>query len=771
MWHRGTPRGTALEERGARWVQSGHKHVIVSGGREFKGRASGQGGMRVGEKDGVMGKLLKWLGGILVLVLVVAIGALFLIDPNDYRDEIAGAVHRQTGREFAIEGDIRLSLFPWVGVELESVRLGNAAGFGTDPFLYAGAVQVRVRLLPLLHKQVEMSRVVLNGLRLNLARDAQGHTNWDDLVQRFSSPSQQSATARAPAPAAAPSGSPLGALAGLSLGGISVQDAAIRWDDAQAGQRLQLKPVNLELGALAPGQAVPVKFQLGLQSSQPPAELDLRGHGQVRIAASLDRLDIAPFGLHLTATGKGVPGGKLSADLDSRARLDLARDRLALENLQLSALGLKLALVGTAEGLRSAPRFNGSLKLDPFSPRTLLGRLGVELPPMADAKALGKAALDTRVVATPHDLALDGLTLTLDDSHLGGQVKVLAFKGPVVRYGLMLDGIDVDRYLPPPAKDGGKGGGTAAAGSGGATPATAAAGGSQALPLDLLRALDVAGTLKIGRLKVAGVRSQDLVLTLKAAKGRIRLHPARASLYQGSYQGDLRLDVRGKQPRFQTDERLQGVQAGPLLQDLLGQDRLQGKADVSVRLSGRSLDPVAVRPTLNGKLAFRFADGAIEGVDIARLIREAQARIKGRSLPPANGPVQTDFTELSGTATITRGILVNKDLAGKSPLLRVSGHGRVDLPGEKLDYLLTTRIVGTLQGQGGKDLAQLKGLAIPVRIWGDFSAPRYQVRLEKVLGQAVKAKAKRKVQQKLQQKLQKKLGTDLGNKLKGLFGR
>ena len=99
-----------------------------------------------------------------------------------------------------------------------------------------------------------------------------------------------------------------------------------------------------------------------------------------------------------------------------------------------------------------------------------------------------------------------------------------------------------------------------------------------------------------------------------------------------------------------------------------------------------------MRKTLNGRAAFTFLDGAVKGVNIGRMIREAKARIEGEPLPPSDEPLQTDFTELSGSINFTDGVGRNDDLHAKSPLLRIRGKGTADLPREQVDYLLTTAI-------------------------------------------------------------------------------
>jgi AsmA protein len=86
------------------------------------------------------------------------------------------------------------------------------------------------------------------------------------------------------------------------------------------------------------------------------------------------------------------------------------------------------------------------------------------------------------------------------------------------------------------------------------------------------------------------------------------------------------------------------------------------------------------------------------------------------------------------------------------------------LPKETIDYTLTTKFVGSLKGQGGEGMEELKGLSIPVRVGGTFSKPTYTPDLAAVLTDAAKAEVEKKVE-KEKKKLQKKLGDDLTDKL------
>src|SRR3954462_2843735 len=127
-----------------------------------------------------IGKILAVVAGVLVVVIIViAIALPFVIDPNNYKNQIIQAVKQQTGRELKIGGKIGWSVFPWIGVEMRELEFSNAPGFGNQPFARIDPAGVKVKLLPLLKKDVVVDKVVLAGLNLNLAKDRSGKTNWD----------------------------------------------------------------------------------------------------------------------------------------------------------------------------------------------------------------------------------------------------------------------------------------------------------------------------------------------------------------------------------------------------------------------------------------------------------------------------------------------------------------------------------------------------------------------------------------------------------------
>ncbi|MGB1541596.1 MAG: AsmA family protein, partial [Cycloclasticus sp.] len=200
-----------------------------------------------------MRTLFKILGGLVLLLVVTIIVAPMLIDPNDYREEIQAVVKDKTGRDLSINGDLNLSIFPWVGVGINEVSLSNATGFNAEYFAEIQEANVKVKLLPLLSRQVEVSTVVLKGMRLNLAKDKRGKTNWEDMIQSSAEGDKKPSDTNADQA----SGAALGAIA---IGGVQIVDASISWDDASKGESYNLTDLGLSTDALSLGSPMGVEL-------------------------------------------------------------------------------------------------------------------------------------------------------------------------------------------------------------------------------------------------------------------------------------------------------------------------------------------------------------------------------------------------------------------------------------------------------------------------------------------------------------------------------
>jgi len=208
---------------------------------------------------------------------------------------------------------------------------------------------------------------------------------------------------------------------------------------------------------------------------------------------------------------------------------------------------------------------------------------------------------------------------------------------------------------------------------------------------------------------------------------------------------------------------------------------LEGKGDVAADVTSQGSTVSELKKALAGTAALKLADGALKGIDIAGSIRKAKARLgalRGEQAQAADHGQRTDFSELTATFKIANGVARNNDLDMKSPLLRVAGEGEINIGADSLNYLVRATIVGTTKGQGGRDVDELHGVTVPVRVSGPLASPSYKLDF----GKAATDTAKQRVTDELRKRLggggaQDSAGKDAAkpgsarDALKGLFGR
>src|SRR5262245_7377671 len=154
-----------------------------------------------------MKKVLWIVGGLIGLLIVVALASPFFVDLNNYKAEIAAQAKKATGRDLAIDGDISLSILPTPGVTVSGIRFGNAPGGSVPDMATLESAKVKVALMPLISGQVVVEEVELDKPTFIFEKFKDGSGNW-----------QVAPEAEAPQPGVTPEPSP----APSSGGGMGV---------------------------------------------------------------------------------------------------------------------------------------------------------------------------------------------------------------------------------------------------------------------------------------------------------------------------------------------------------------------------------------------------------------------------------------------------------------------------------------------------------------------------------------------------------------------
>ncbi len=471
------------------------------------------------------------------------------------------------------------------------------------------------------------------------------------------------------------------------------------------------------------GDSGAVKGNFAVIGQELPAVLRAIGHKDLAGSLQSFILDLGidggrrnvvlePFSLKALFAGDQIPGSPVNLAMNAKATMDLEQQNLAVEGLRIRGLGLDVNGHLSATRFVSDPDYQGELRVEEFNLRELLRQMNLKVPDTADAATLRKVALNSAFQGTRSDLDVNSLGLVLDDTRMDGRLSVHDFGSPAYRFNLDVDSIDLDRYLPVKEAKTRKG-----------EPQDAT---TTPLPVETLRNLNAEGELRIGQMILSKARLADLRLKLTAGNGEIKLDPSTASLYQGGFTGDLALNVKDDLPRMTLNAALSGIQVEPLMADVKGKARVRGTGDFSAALSAAGADTFAMKQTLNGKMSFRFKDGAIKGYNLGKILRMANQLQTNFSLKVSDRE-ETDFTEITGNPVAENGVIRLDDLTGKSPAVRLGGAGVItDLRNQVMDYTITARLVATSTGQGGRELQQgkLEGVPLDCRIHGPVDEPR-----------------------------------------------
>ncbi|MGK8175855.1 AsmA family protein [Aeromonas dhakensis] len=717
-----------------------------------------------------MKKIIYILLG-LALAAVVAITALVsLIDPNQFKPQLVEQVRKSTGRELVMEGAIGWRFWPSLGLSLEKVALRNPAGFAEPDLVRFERGEASVGLLPLLSHRLEIGKVTLSGAHLFIQTKADGSSNLSDLIKTTKQGADASPAGESqPAAPAASDKQPWQ----ISLQGVELQQASALLQDDRNGTVSRLEQLDLNLGQLVVDQWVPVT--LAAKGAQGELAFDLKGQAQLRLAQDESHSELKDLSLE----------GSLKDPVQRLDAFSLKADRLALgewSSLTLSLQGAqgaadKPTLAGTLEGTLKA-RLDENRQLLEVSDAVLAAKLsGDALPrPQLQVKLAGfaRAELDKQSVT------LTNLVMGVDDALLSGNGSVQLGAVPRVEFDLKGEALDLDDWLGKSAKAApatATSGAAAPAGTPAQTAAPAAKALSTAEPdLTALKSVDLAGRLQLGSVRLKGLDLSAVDLQLALAGGQLTLKQFSAGVAGGKVTASGVLDARQKPARYQAHKRVQGVDVRPLLQTLAQTDLLEGKGDLEVEVQGAGLSELALRSRMQGKVNLKLSDGALHGINLAEMIREARATLTGKGADQVKEARKTDFSALTASFRIADGVAQSDDIQLFAPALRVKGQGQTALVPETLDFLFLTSVVESSKGQGGKTVDELKDITIPVRIGGHWQAPSYRLDVKALLSN--NKLLEEKARKEAERGLKKLLGDKADNEgvkgvadqlLKGLF--
>ncbi|HUX92147.1 MAG TPA: AsmA family protein [Gallionellaceae bacterium] len=687
-------------------------------------------------------------GVVIVLILIAGIIslALYMFDANYFKSQMVEYVKTHNQRDLTLEGDIKVTFFPKLGLDSGKMTLSQRnSGKG---FASIENARLYVAWWPLLRKQLQIESVALDGVHANLIRYKNGSTNIDDLLTTDAS---------------------LGDIK-FEIDSIRLNNSSANLQDETAGIFLSLHNVNIETGKLSDSTPGTVAANFRLESAKPHIDTKVKLNSHVLFELKTNHYEFAnleaemegEFGalsnlaVNFQGTINSYPAlqrlviDKFSTSakgkLENRrlvAKLDIPKLQLEKNKLTGNSLSLTSSLLQEEENLTTTlqlPAFemtdkklqseNITANIDWFKAgRTLQGKINsplsidfesllIQLPAVVSSFSGSHPALSSKLTAnisgnmqanlSDQNIKF-GLKAKIDDSSIVGSFGMQDFSHPAYTFDIGANTIDLDRYL---ATDWSK------------------RLQDDALPFDFsaLKELNLRGKLRSNDFKFAKLKVSNLVAEIKGEQSTLLIEPLGAHLYGGTTSASFSISAN-ETPHISLKQKLTGVQLNALLSDIFpGEARLAGKANLSLDLSATGGNMGALRKALSGNASLALTRGSLAGIDLTEALLAGKTRLgmaDGELSEAAKFTASTPFSELKSSFDIKEGKASNSDFRMKSPLFSSKGEGDITLESCQINYRLNTTVSPNLKRSSNGELAELKGISIPMRASGSYAAPMF----------------------------------------------
>ncbi len=716
------------------------------------------------------------LAVVVFLILFSSLLVALLFDPNQYRTEICQLVQEKTGRNLKINGAIEFNVFPWLGLKANNVVMAGGDKASSQPFITIDRIKLRVHFLSLIRKHLEIGRISLAGLRINLPLDHWAG-GWRDLLpqrlndgrpllaQRFSNPR-------------------VAQIMALTIGGVNLRRSAVTWTDRDTGKRFLLENLNLTSGPIELSKDFKVESSFDFVDEATGS----RGHVQVSASLAVDlergRVRFQPLQIDLRL--ENPDRFPKPFDFAVRAQSFSYQDvgRINWQGLRITQAQTGLESNGTLAFQDSNYCLNGHLSLESADFTPLLQGLGWASLTGPRGNVLHSGRLQCGFAGDRSALRLVECKGQLDQSSFTGSLSFADKPSPKISFDMTLDRIDLDRYLsqqpdkskenPQPKKPDKKV--QAAAHPHPMPAANARPEVKRSLPSTLARRLFhalpfpfatispahaavspqpppptpasdpppvIEGKINIDQLAWARLRLNRVSFLLSSANRQIVIKPLTARLYGGKLDAAVHIvpATAGKKTvaRFSASQ----LQLATLIEDLAGKTHASGQMSLRGDLATWGHSRTEHLQTMSGKVKIKIRDFRGPGFDLRQAIINATP-VLGRKLPlsPARKPAAR-LDSLRATMLFKDGEMHLESLVGRSRSVRLQGSGSADMIRKTLDLLIIVHLSPRYGIREQGSYAFLSGVPIPFHIKGTFSRPIVSLDLREVLQRAMSARRKK----------------------------
>ena len=278
-----------------------------------------------------MKRIARWIGIVVVLLLLAVVALFFLIDFNQFRPTLESELSKALARDVKV-GGLKLAILSG-GVTADDLSIADDPAYSRTPFLHTRSLTLGVALWPLLFsRQLHVTQLTLDQPQIELLQSAAGDWNFSSLGGKPAAPAQRAG--------------PPSAGFDLSVKLVKISNGRLTFAQQNSNAKARaLDNVNVELENFAAGSVFPFTLSAKLAGA---GEIQLNGMAgpvnatdaaqtPVKVKVKLSGFDLAVAGFE-SSTGLA---GLLSIDgvAASNGKTLFLNGRLKADQLKLAKNG------------------------------------------------------------------------------------------------------------------------------------------------------------------------------------------------------------------------------------------------------------------------------------------------------------------------------------------------------------------------------------------------------------------------------------------------
>ncbi|WP_306253380.1 AsmA family protein [Parvularcula sp. IMCC14364] len=621
-------------------------------------------------------RIITWIvGGIVALGVIGVIALNVIISGGDHKTLIEEQATKALGRTVTVEEVTDSRIFPNPSFGLKGLVIANADGMSDPYFASVGEARIQVKLMPLITSRgndIQIDGFVLTAPQVNLEKRANGDVNW--LLGTSTDAPESEADSETDSAGTSDRD--------FNLGTVQLTEGKVTYRDGASDQVFIADDADITLT---------------LTSLADPLKVDG------------------------TMLFQGEPASLKATVTTPRALMD---NTAASINLNF---GVSDNTVDTQINLAGGDlAYDGFLDIDAPSLKSLLATLGMDLPV---ENGFNRLNISGDVSGTGTRMSFSDANITFDEisNDANGTTDIVFDWGgtrPKVSGQIDLTALDLRPYLPEPSEQ-----------------VTAAKADKNAafppwpedrIDFSPLRAVDVDLKATTESIFLHGMTFGSSGLDFNINNGVLTAALTELNLYDGGGRGTLYVNSRQNSPTVELrNVSLTGMNAQTFATEVLGLSRLSGVGGLDANLSARGSTVADFMRTLSGSGSFAIDKGAVEGVDIGKIVKSASALLDGvqggnfdvsalaTAVAAAQGPAsETQFTNLNSSFQVNNGLLQAQNILMQGPFFMIEGNGRVNLPDQSMTMQFVPTVYQTLEAVSGRKLN------IPLQVSGTFNQPK-----------------------------------------------